>query len=118
MAKFFCAIIPPCGANEPPPPEASLCLGTDITPDIRRLQHLVVLLRHKVVQLRQKYNLVVQLDRFPTQNTGWSLKSEAVVSNKLMAQIRSLFWSTQLFCIVFKGLIVSKTFRIPDPLSP
>ena len=65
-----------------------------------------------------KVSFCCSLDRFPTKNTGWSLKSEAVVCNKLMAQMCSLFWSTQLFCIVFKGLYVSKTFRIPDPLSP
>ena len=49
MAKLCLAIRPPCGANKPPPAEGSLCLDTpDFTPDIRRLQQLVVHLRHKV----------------------------------------------------------------------
>ena len=43
------AIGPPCGANEPPPAEASMCLDTDFTPDIKRLQQLVVLLHDKGV---------------------------------------------------------------------
>ena len=32
MAKFCCAIRPPCGAKEPPPAEASSFLDTDFTP--------------------------------------------------------------------------------------
>ena len=82
MVKFCCAVRPPCGANEPPPAEAFLCFDTDFTPYIRRLRQLVVLLRHKVVQLRHKSHFFVQLDLFPTQNTGWSLISGAVVLNK------------------------------------
>ena len=65
MAKFCRAIRPPCGANEPPPTETSLCRDTDFTQDITKLQQLVVLLRHKVVQLHHKSHFVIQLDRFP-----------------------------------------------------
>ena len=54
MAKLCCAIQPLCGAKEPPPADASSCMDTDFTPDIKRLQQLVVLLRDKVVQLRHK----------------------------------------------------------------
>ena len=35
MAKFCRAIRPPCCAKEPPPTEASSCLGTDFTPEIK-----------------------------------------------------------------------------------
>ena len=37
MAKFCCAIRPPCGANELPSDEASSCLDTYFTQDIGRL---------------------------------------------------------------------------------
>ena len=88
MAKFCRAFRPPCGANEPAcganeplAAEASLCLDTDFTPDI---------LCHNVVQLRHKSHFVIQLDRFQTKNTGWSLINEAVVLNKRMAKMCSL----------------------------
>ena len=77
MAKFCLAIRPHCSANEPPPAEASLRLDRDFTPDTRRLQQLVVHLRHKEVQLHHKSHFVMQSDRFATKNAGWSLINEA-----------------------------------------
>ena len=71
------AIRPPCRAKEPPPAEVSSCLDTDFTPDIRRLQLLVILLHNKVDLLHHKSNFVVQINRFPTKITGWSLINEA-----------------------------------------
>ena len=58
-------IIHACCAKEPPHVEAPSCLDTDLTPDIRKLQQLVIPLHHKS-------HFVVLLDRFPTQNTEWS----------------------------------------------
>ena len=70
MAKFYRAIRPPRCGNEPPPAEASLCLDTDSTPDIRRLQQSVILLLHKVVQLCHIIRLI------SIQNTGWSFLND------------------------------------------
>ena len=74
-------------AKEPPPVEASLFLDKDFTPDIMRLQQLVVVLHHKVVKLHHKSHFVIQLDRFSTENTGGSFINKAVVLNKLMANM-------------------------------
>ena len=82
MAKFCHAIAPPCGANEPPPAEASSVLDTDFTPDTRRLLQLAVLLWYKLVQSCNKSHFVVPLDRYLTKNTGWFLIKEAVFLDK------------------------------------
>ena len=95
MAKLCCLIRTPCGANEPPPNEASLCLDTYFPPGIRRLQQLVVLLRQKMVQLHHKSHFVIQLDGFRTQNTGWSLINETVVLDKRIAKTSCLILTTQ-----------------------
>ena len=113
MAKFWCVIRPFCGGNEPPPVEASLCLDIDFTTDIRRLQQLVVLLRHKVVKLHHKSPFVVQLDHFLTQNARWSLITKAVVLKKWILGPPIVFaLCLNVFCLVLKP------FRMPDPLSP
>ena len=95
MAKFCHAIRPPCRAKEPPPSEASSCLYTDFTLDIRRFQQLVVLLQNKVALLQNQFHFVIQLDRLPTKYTGWYLINEAVVLYRQMAKMCCLIWATK-----------------------
>ena len=111
MAKFCCAIRQPCRAKEPPSAEASWCLDKDFTPNLRRLQQLVVLLHHKVVSSLRKSHFVTQLDRLLTKNTESSFKNEAVVLYKWMAKMSSLIWTNQWICIGFKCLFVSKNIK-------
>ena len=103
MAKYCRAIGPSCRAKEPPPPEASSCLDTDFTPDIRRFQQLVPF-HDKVVLLHHKSHFVVQLNRFQTKNTGLSLINEAVVLNKQMAIVCRIIWTTNGFCLLERHL--------------
>ena len=118
MAKFCCAIRPPCGTKEPPPAEASSCLNTDFIPDIRRLQQLVFLLRHNVVQLRHKSHFVVQLDCFQTKIPGGPKYTRRWSSSNDWPKCIVYFGEPNNFalCLIFFVLVLN-TFWLPEPLS-
>ena len=69
MAKFCCAIRPPCGAF--------LCRDKELTPDMALA--VVSSFASQGGPIVPHAHFVIQLDRFPTKNTGHSLINKAVV---------------------------------------